>query len=168
MTTSVYMAPYFDANAYQPRLREELEAAGVHVEVDDRARPLRFWLLDVLRHRPDVVHLHWTHPYFLFGSLEWLYRVPGSTLLAIVAAQLFVVQVKLAALLCDRVVWTVHNLENHERRLSWLDRWVNRQVASIADRAQVWNPATERLAVETYPALASKTTVIPHGNYNPV
>lgn len=164
----VLMAPYYSGNPYQDLLIRHLSERGIEVSVDEEPIPFTPFVLSVLLDDVDVLHLHWTHPYFLFGSVEWAYRVPGSRIVATLAAVWFLVQVKLSSYLCDRVVWTVHNKHNHEKKFLSLDRAVSERLARMADTVQVWDGQT-RDELESYLDTDLERTVeIPHGNYDSV
>ncbi|WP_416839714.1 glycosyltransferase family 4 protein [Haloferax sp. DFSO52] len=165
---NVLMAPYYSGNPYQDLLIQHLSDRGIEVTVDEEPIPFTPFILSVLLDDVDVLHLHWTHPYFLFGSVEWAYRVPGSRIVAMLAAVWFIVQVKLASYLCERVVWTVHNKHNHEKKFLSLDRAVSERLVRIADTVQVWDDRT-RDELESYlDTDIDNAVAIPHGNYDPV
>jgi len=158
----VLYAPVFGSNAYQELLFEALADRGVDTVSERRTVPFTPFvhrLSDV-----DVLHLHWLHPYFLFGSVEWLYRLPFSRLICWAAAVGFVAQVAVAER-CVRIVWTSHNLVNHERRYERIDRWVTSQVVSRADVVQVWDDQTEAALRNRFDVGDVKVAAIPHGNY---
>jgi glycosyltransferase involved in cell wall biosynthesis len=157
-----FHAPVFDANAYQELLFEALAARGIETTAERRAIPFTPFV-----HRlrdAGVLHLHWLHPYFLFGSVEWLYRLPGSRLVCWLAALVFVAQVAVAERRV-RVVWTAHNLVNHEGRYERLDRWVTGQVIRRADAVQVWDDRTREELCQRFDVDGEKVVPIPHGNY---
>lgn len=162
------MAPDYRGNKYQELLREGVSDRGVDVVPGPPAIPFSPILLWVLVRRVDVLHLHWLHPFFLFGGYERLYAIPGSRLVCRLAAVVFVLQVRLATRVCDRIVWTVHNKHNHERWYLSLDRWVTGEVAATADSIQVWDQNT-RTELAAYLDVDGESFVeIPHGNYCPV
>jgi glycosyltransferase involved in cell wall biosynthesis len=161
----VLLAPFFEGNQYLELLVSHLEARDVDVHRSTSARPLALPLVDLLRTRPDVFHLHWLHPYFLFGSYEQFYRIPFVKYLCWVFALLFVAQVRIGSHLCDRLVWTAHNKCNHERRYQSMDRWVSSRVAAEADTVQVWDEHTRDELVRYLDGSPEKVVAIPHGNY---
>lgn len=166
---NVLLAPFFEDNPYQKLLRKSVESADDDIETATHADPVPLspLLAHLLWHRIDVLHLHWTHPYFLFGNRRELYRLPLNRLFCTVAAVVFVVQVMIASRLCDRVVWSVHNQCNHERRYERLDRWVSQQLVDIVDVVQVWDEQT-RVELSTYLDRDLDHAIeIPHGNYEP-
>jgi glycosyltransferase involved in cell wall biosynthesis len=112
-----------------------------------------------------VIHIHWIHPYFLLGTAELPYRVPGTRLISAVSAAIFILQIKVAHRFVNRLVWTVHNLSNHEDRYSNLDRWVGMRLANQADVLQVWDESTKTEAAEFFRIPSSKLAIVPHGDY---
>lgn len=166
--TSVTHLPLFEESEYQQILANELEREGVSVNPSPPGIPLSPILWYVLRDRPDVIHVHWTHPFYLFGSKEWLYDIPLSRLFCWFAGVLFVAQLALASLITDRVVWTVHNKMNHEQRYQTLDYHVGLAVARIADRIHTWDDRTEHQVRMYYRTKPGKMTPIPHGTFSPL
>jgi glycosyltransferase involved in cell wall biosynthesis len=161
----VLITPVFEGNQYQYQLIETLQQEGINVSTDETVRPPAKLLWRVLRDSPDVVHIHWIHPYFLFGTKERPYSIPGVKILATFFAVIFIAQVRLTARLCDRMIWTVHNLCNHENRYPWIDRWVGGQMASAADLLQVWDESTKAEAADFFRVSESKLAIVPHGDY---
>lgn len=161
----VLHAPVFEGNHYQRSLFNSLEELGVEVVREGLAVPLSPFVHHLLLDDIDIVHLHWTHPYFLFGSKHILYRIPLSSVFCRIAAVVFVLQVWVTTKLCDRVVWTVHNKCNHERRYESLDKWVTRRLLHMVDAVQVWDEETERELSDYAETDLPETHQIPHGNY---
>ncbi|UVE49767.1 glycosyltransferase [Haloferax larsenii] len=165
---NVLMAPYYSGNPYQDLLIQHLEDRGIEVTVDEEPIPFSPFIFSVLLDDVDILHLHWTHPYFLFGSVEWAYKIPGSRIVAMLAAVWFLLQVKLASYLCDRIVWTVHNKHNHEQKFLSLDKIVSERLVRMADSVQVWDDRTHEELESFVDADVGNAVAIPHGNYEPV
>lgn len=163
---SVLLVPFFADNQYQGLLRDCLGARGLDIRLEDGPRPMRFFAHRLIG--VDVLHVHWIHPYFLFGSYDRLYRLPLSWLFCAVSAVIFVTQVAFGSLLGTRIIWTVHNECNHERRYERLDRWTGRRVAALADVILVWDETTRERAMAAFDIPRSKTRIVPHGNYLPL
>lgn len=164
----VFITPFFEGNQFLELLESNLQNRGISVEHSSSARPLAFPLIGAIRSDSDVFHLHWTHPYFLFGKYKWIYRLPFIYCICWFFALVFVSQVVLASRFCDRVVWTIHNRCNHENRYEEMDRWVSRHVFSVADSVQVWDENTEREIATYLDVETSKMVRIPHGSYLPL
>jgi len=162
----VLFTPFYDANPYQEMYESALEDRGVSVFRHKDPIPFSLPIVAAVRNRIDIVHLHWIHPFFLFGSKRWLYKIPGSKIISIAAALIFLAQILLLQLICEQIVWTVHNLHNHEKRYLALDHWVGTQVASQADVVQVWDKQTAKEVTETYNVPQTKIVELPHGNFD--
>lgn len=106
----VVYVPFDHINPYQKLLTQELRGLGL--DVTEITLPRLALFFEFLQTKPDILHLHWLHPFFLargkfrswrrgvvFLILLWLFRIVGI-----------------------KIVWTAHNLNNHEKRLFWLDR----------------------------------------------
>lgn len=143
-----------------------LKKQGVSVFRHCDPVPFSLPIVAAVRNRIDIVHLHWIHPFFLFGSKRWLYKIPGSRIFSLVAALVFLAQIVLLQLVCEQIVWTVHNLHNHEKRYLTLDHWVGTQVANHADVVQVWDEQTANAVCKTYNVPQTKVVKLPHGNFD--
>jgi glycosyltransferase involved in cell wall biosynthesis len=141
----VLFTPFYDENPYQEMYESALEKRGISVVRHYDPIPFSLPIVAAVRHRIDIVHLHWIHPYFLFGSKQWMYRVPGSRVFSF---------------------WTVHNLHNHEKRYLTLDHWVGTHVAKRADVVQVWDKQTANAVSEAYNVSQAKLVEFPHGNFD--
>lgn len=161
-------APDFsDTNPYQRELRSHLEDCGVAVRFGTTSGRSVFGLVTVLPildstfsgARPDVFHLHWFHAFV--GDERW----PASVLLGL---QL-VFELLVLRLLGVRVVWTVHNLFDHERRMPRrLEVAFRHVVFRVSDRVIVHcdRAAAEVLRTYRLPSGAErKLTTVPHGHY---
>lgn len=149
---NVAFLPFYEENPYQRLLNAGLRELGVNMS------PIRgTWFIGaILRSRPDVVHFHWLDPFFN----------RGSTAKGIAAFLIFLVQWPILRALGARIVWTVHNIQSHERRLGLIDRWLGNLVGGAASRIIVHCDMAARRFLELRPQIDSnKITVIPHGNY---
>lgn len=164
----VLMMPDYSAgNPYQRRLRDALESHGVTVSMTKGAcfavlfggfRVLP--VLGALREQgvPDVLHLHWVYP-FTIGTYWPLTLAKGVQFLF----ELLVVRV-----LGVEIVWTVHNLWEHERRAPRFDRFYRRAIVRFCDRIVVHCESAREQVADAYDLSErqrERITVIPHGNY---
>lgn len=161
------MPDYSSGNPYQRRLRDALEARGVSVSMTKgECIALLFGgfrllpILGALREhgRPDVLHLHWIYPFTIGKHLPLTVCKGGQFLLEIAVARLLGIQ----------VVWTVHNLEEHERRAPRLDRLYRHLLVRLSGRVIVHCEAAATEIRETYhlsKGLQEKVHVVPHGHY---
>jgi len=110
---------------------------------------------------PDILHLHWLREFFLKDES---FPLVGPLGVAGAAAACGVLAVARAA--GSRIVWTAHNLGNHENRLEWVDTGVHEGVAGFADAIIAHSPTAGREVVRKYRLSRSdKVEVVPHGNY---
>jgi beta-1,4-mannosyltransferase len=130
------------ANPYQWLLNRELCALGIDVE--------EFSLAALRTNPPDVCHLHWP---------EYV-GVGGRGALRLLRA------LDLARANGTRVVWTVHNLHGHDRRVTERNRWHWRRFTRRVDGWISLSESGRGLAIERLPDLRRvRSAVIPHGHY---
>ena len=146
--------PFAAGNPYQTLMRQGLEQAGVSTVALPGSLPglVRF----LLGSNPNqVLHLHW-----LCGLIT------GRSL-AIALVKLSVFHLALGAwrLRGGKIVWTVHNLANHELKRLWLDHLHSRLTARAAHALLLHGERARRPVMQTFYAPAHKIHVIPHGNY---
>lgn len=145
--------PFYDDNPYQTLLMEAQRELGHHVwggggGGDFIGVALREW-------KADLVHFHWLHPYLLRESAA----------ASIVRSSRFLVEVALLKARGTKIVWTIHNLVNHDGKHADIERWFSAQFAKLCDRCFVHSKAAGEATVERFDITRSNLTVIPHGNY---
>ncbi len=146
--------PVYRDNAYQPLLMAALERRGI--EVIDGGGGGTFLRTVLTKWKPDVVHFHWLHPYMIRSSAVGTLARGVRLLLEVLILRLFGV----------RVVWTLHNLQNHDRRYVRLERWLTRAFVRLADRVITHGPTAERLGRAAFAdRRRGRWVVIPHGSY---
>lgn len=139
------------ANPYNARLYRSMLAIG-GIEVRDLS------YLRLLLRRTDIVHLHWPTLTFLSGHRRW--RVMARLLF-------FFGFLKVARLRGTRLVWTVHNVESHERRSTPRLRAVYRRLLlGNVDAIIGLSESNVVAARSAYPELADTPALVtPHGHY---
>ena len=106
------------------------------------------------RHQVDVLHIHWLELLFVYPTLARSLKRWASVMLGLLLARL--------SGIC--VVYTVHNILQHEGRRAGLVRWGNRVIFGIAHAVHVHDQETaERLRRKW--GRQRGVYVIPHGNY---
>ncbi len=150
----VVFLPRWHDNPYQELLASGLASLGVQVEI---AKGRLLFVAEVLRGgRPDVLHVH-TPDYFV------VYR--RSLPAAVVALGLFVAQLVTLRLLGVTVIWTAHDLLNHERRYPRLDRLCRLATARLSGAVIVHCAGAGRSAAAAFGLDSSRIRVVPHGHY---
>ncbi len=113
--------PVYRENAYQPMLMEAQAAQGLHV-IDGGGggnflrTALRTW-------RPDILHVHWLHPYLLRPSMLGSWARGGR----------FLLELALLRRSGVAIVWTVHNLANHNRHQPGIELALTRRFVRLCD-----------------------------------
>ena len=113
--------PVYHENAYQPLLMEAQRSLGW--DVIDGGGGGNFLRSVLKRWRPDVLHLHWLHPYLLRETAigSWTRGLR------------FLLEIALIRRSGIKIVWTVHNLANHHGHHSKIERILSRWFASLCD-----------------------------------
>ncbi len=145
-------------NPYQRALVEGLESENVRVAFSQFHG--RLPLLHALRqHGPvDVMHLHWTHRLVVGRSM-------GNTLYRTVR---FLAELAIIRLRGIRIVWTAHNLVDHEKSYSSVELFANALAARFYNGIIVHCPSASEIVSDAFKLPASyarKFTAIPHGSF---
>ena len=145
-------------NPYGQLLSRSLEEQGVRVV------PVPYRHLFGLRafaDRPDVIHFQFITPFVLPAgpSRSWAR--------ALVKGPIFLAQVALLRLAGCRIVWTVHNLVNHERRLAAVEWFFSLLFTRLADLFIVHGEVARRAVIGAYhlQRQADRIVVVFHPNY---
>jgi glycosyltransferase involved in cell wall biosynthesis len=145
----VVHVPFDARNPYQPALAEALRPLGVSVQ----GQILRWHLFRQAR-GADVLHVHWT--FALAKAPRWKFALRYPAL----AAQLLAIR-----LTGRRIVWTMHNVENHERHNRVRDWLASALIGHCANRVIVHGQSAARAAFRRFAIRPGKVSVIPQGNY---
>ncbi len=141
-------------NPYQKQLANGLRQANIEVSgLSYRS----FFLVDILKlPTPTVLHLHWLHSFL----------VRTSYLKSLLSSTLFVSQLLLLKMLGVKIVWTVHNLKNHDNQYLRLERFFTVLVARLCD-AIIVHGISVKASLQKALGLPDdqKIQAIPHGNY---
>lgn len=149
------MPPFAESEtSYLGLLARGLDAEGVDV----RPIPLHGWpLAEMARERDHaVLHLQWLHPYSrdrnsvraLGKSLSLRFHLAYARAIGI------------------PVVWTAHNLNDHEGRRSALDRGNRETVIASADAVIAHSGEAARALKRRFGTLdSSRVRIIPHGHW---
>jgi glycosyltransferase involved in cell wall biosynthesis len=150
----VTFLPQWYTNPYQRLLHERLSAAGVTVKRFNRdffsiARGL------FLR-KPDVLHLHWLQPFYEASNKVMSVGKLTVSVCGILALKALGV----------KLVWTVHNLKNHEGRNPRLDRMLTSFVARRAEAIIAHCETAKKEVMEAFDIEDGRRIhVVPHGHY---
>jgi beta-1,4-mannosyltransferase len=147
----VVFRPWWNDNPYQQLLANHLEVLGVEVrKVGIQTH------LPIHGGKPDVIHLHWLHPFFL----------PPKPTTSVESLLRFLVGLSLLKLMGVKIVWTAHNLKDHDNRNPLADKICTRAVVRMADRIIAHSETAKRETLQAFSIRNSrKVAVVPHGNY---
>jgi glycosyltransferase involved in cell wall biosynthesis len=148
----------FDDNPYQQELADALADQGVAVRKGDHTEYLP--ILGRLRNgRPDVVHLHW---------LDNL-LVSHNPVLSVLLGLRLLVELVVCRLLGIGVVWTVHNVLDHERSQPRLELRFRKLAARVCDTLVVHSDCARGRVVDAYDlptgGRGPAVVVVPHGHF---
>lgn len=138
-------------NPYVTLLCAGLNQLGLDAAISDVFSCKWMW-----RHRAqvDVLHIHWLELLFTHAALAPSLKRWASTILGLLMARLSRV----------RLVYTVHNIWQHEGRYPLLTWWANRVMFWLAHAVHVHDAQTaEQLARQW--GRRGGVHIIPHGNY---
>jgi glycosyltransferase involved in cell wall biosynthesis len=141
--------PYWCENPYQKLLAEHLIKLGVHWKEKTLNNSLRGEL-------PDILHLHWLHQNFIKTNLKD----------ATINTVKFIRRLVILRLVGVKIVWTAHNLKDHDNRYPLLDRICTNLVVKLA-HAIIAHSDLAKSEVASHFNLQNrdKIFVVPHGNY---
>ncbi len=145
--------PCYEINPYQKLLMQSLRAIGV--EAVDGGGGGNFLRSVLRRWRADVVHFHWLHPYTIRPGLL------GSVL----RSCRFLVELGVLRCAGVRLVWTVHNLENHEGQHTSIERWVCRWACRFFHEVICHSEFASREVQQYFGVPAERIRVVPHPRF---
>lgn len=118
-------------------------------------------LKNINLHHPTVIHLHWLTAYFAL-DVPW----SAAFFLRYVISLFDILFVKWFTDV--KLVWTVHNLYEHETKHRKLERLAKRLVAQLVDKIIVLGPSAQPLVINHYKADKNKIEISLHGHFNHV
>ena len=145
---------YSPKTPYQGLLRTNLEEQGVTV-FDFRAKTLLLKRI-IRRCRVDILHLHWIHPFFTRAALvqSWLNGF------------LFISKLCVVRLAGIKIVWTIHNLKDHEEPFPVLSKCVRLFLTKIASAIIVHSDIARKEVCAAFGnSINRKLNVVPHGHF---
>lgn len=155
---SIFLPIVIDDNPYIKQLETHLEKVDIELIFPDISSSRTFFLPTVFFPRKaDVVHLHWLHPFFVRSKNHAVNIIKFF----IIMSELIIIK-----LFGIKIIWTVHNIKNHENQNLILDRLYSFAVARLSNamiaHCQV---AKEEIIKKFSVKNINKIFVVPHGNY---
>ncbi len=150
---NILMLPLF-SNPFQKLLIDILKRNQCNILTDFR-KFNRTWLRNN-SNKIDILHLHWLDPFYL--NVESSYK-------AWVYSKNFLSKLKYLKKNGVKIIWTVHNLENHNKKYLKIDRRVRRKLFSLVDRIIIMSDYAKTRLEDSYKIKISNSEVIPLPNY---
>jgi len=154
---SVFLPKWNDNdNPYQNQLADHLAKLGVQVE---GTHSTLFLPIALKPQKANILHLHWLHLLIVaYGRTSAL-----KSRLRLVA---LITQLVILRLMGVKIVWTVHNLKNHENQYLKLDRICTALVIKLSHAIIAHCEAAKcELAAAFHLKNDKKIFVVPHSNY---
>ena len=145
----IFIPDYRDKNSYQTNLSSSLSKQDIQVYFGGRV------MKSILEHRPDILHIHWTYPFL----------VAKSRLGTVAKSIKFMCELSLLRLFGIKIIWTVHNIVDHEGRFKSTELFFNKLLIRLCNKLIVHCPSAKVEITEIYGKDDSSIVVIPHGNY---
>ncbi|MFH1722495.1 MAG: glycosyltransferase family 4 protein [Candidatus Altiarchaeota archaeon] len=142
IVVSSFPAP-IEENPYQKLLYESLKEFGVELLAENIFSLGKLWSK---RKKVDIIHFHW-----IFFQVDTL-----------VGFLKFMIKLIFAKLLGYRIIWTAHNIESHEQKLT--DTWGKYFLIHLSDAIITHGKDPSDILKSRF-RVHEKIHVIPHGNY---
>jgi glycosyltransferase involved in cell wall biosynthesis len=150
----VVIAPYYlNENPYQKQLHVHLSNLGIQVSGLEGGI---YMPAEVEYINPNILHLHWLQVFsrstnFIRSFLRLLKFMAGLLVL------------KLAGV---KIVWTAHNLKDHENTNPLIDRLCTSFVIQLSDAIIAHGEVAKQEILDNFRvSRENRISVIPHGNY---
>jgi len=150
----VLFLPSSPGNPYQQNLARHLFAKDVKVDLTKKNSLNE---LGDLFSSYNLIHIHWTHPYIIGQTLKHSIKASARFLLLLAAAKRKGI----------KLVWTVHNLGEHERRYPFFEKSFHMIFSRFVDLMIAHSQFAKEKVVSTYHLghNVEKVHVVPHGHY---
>ncbi len=142
-----FIPDYRNLNSYQTNLSNSISKQFVSINFN-LGSIIKYW-------KPDVVHVHWTFPYM----------ITNSRLMTIIKSSCFICMLVILKLFGIKIVWTVHNIIDHEGKFKSIELFFTKFLAKLSNRLIVHCQSAKLEVMKTYEMIDSSIIVIPHGSY---
>jgi glycosyltransferase involved in cell wall biosynthesis len=144
--------PVWKGNPYHWELKAALEKLGVSVSFPDS---LKTFYRDFFKNsqKTKILHLH-SLPYFEISPVNLV--------------RYFLFYFRLSRLKKNgmRIIWTVHDLHNHDSRYRKIEEFAARNIVRRIDALVVHGETAKQILQQRWGhEIAQRTFIIPHGNY---
>ena len=155
----IHLPAYRDP--YQESLLDNLKAIDIDVKYGKSFVSISVIDISILHNifkqfKFHIIHLHWQHPFL----------ITDSKFGTIVKASLFIGQLVIAKVLGVKIVWTVHNITDHENKYNELELLFCKILAHCVD-AIIVHCRAAKCNIKSVYKIKKKDNIfiIPHGNF---
>ena len=151
---AIFLPVFNQINPYQQQLINNLVDLGMQIEGGNVSNYLIPTFMK--QGKPDILHLHWLHPLFIRNNLaKSLFRLT-----------VLIVELNILKIIGIKIVWTAHNIKNHDSLYVQLDKICTKFIAKISHRIIAHSQtAKEEITKQLNIKNPQKIFVVPHGNY---
>ncbi|MGG6238273.1 glycosyltransferase family 4 protein [Nodosilinea sp. AN01ver1] len=153
MNTCFY-PKFVSVNPYQLNLADALAKFDI---ISEGIEGKRVYLpQEIAKRKAELLHIHWLHEFYS----------ESSTLKAFRPLLKYVLGLAIVKLRGVKVVWTAHNIKDHDNREPLLDRICTLVTVVLANAIIVHSEAAKKELVAQFPFnISRRVYVIPHANY---
>lgn len=136
-------------NPYQVLLYTAMQSVG-KVKIEE------FNWKNIIRNKYDIVHIHWPES----NKLKKHFAIASLYSIA------FILLLKISKARGAKLIWTIHNIQTHEKNFPLLERIHFKAFTNMVDGFIAMNKEAVEVAVKAYAVLKDKPhKIIPHGHY---
>jgi glycosyltransferase involved in cell wall biosynthesis len=153
----IVFIPYYKENPYQKLLADSISRLNKNVKIHFHTE-FSFSVLGLVRKywKVDILHLHWPSPFLLATNV----------IKTIIKSVSFLCELLILKLFGIKIVWTVHNIVNHEEKFSSIELFFNKIIARLSSKIIVHSPSVKVEVMQAYRLTKnSLIEIIPHGNF---
>jgi beta-1,4-mannosyltransferase len=154
----IVFTPWYQNNPYQRLLAEALEKKG-HTIIPHKPEPPLYLIKFILKNgKPDIIHLHWMHPFLIRKSF----------IKTFMASALFILEIIILKMMGVKIIWTVHNIVSHKRIHSKVETGAHKILLRLYDHVIHLGRASLNIMHDmnlVSGKMTNKHHITPHGNY---
>jgi len=153
---NVLVLPCYKFNPYSFLFVSSLKKCGLDIQCVDETSIWALPKMILKRKKPHILHLHWQHSFLLSQTKSR----------TIVKSFFFILEILLLKMFGVRLVWTVHNIHNHEKQFVDIEIFFCKLLAKAAARIIVHSQSAGQEVINAFKlSNKEKIHVIPHANY---
>ncbi|MDP2947644.1 MAG: glycosyltransferase [Nanoarchaeota archaeon] len=151
---NIIFSPYNEKNPYQKILIKALNRLNINVMTSE-PKLSRLITKKVWR-KYNILHLHWIHPFYISRNL----------LTSIIDLTIFIFELIFLKIMGMKIIWTSHNIQDHENNYPRLDKICRIFTSKIVDTIIVHSKTGKNIIIKSLGIKdPNKIYIIFHGNY---